>query len=124
MANSDVDHIDSYAEFDIDGKKRKCALVPFYRMSWDEAYDEDGEEASFFNHITEVLIPIDDFSEFFDISYASDFWDKMGGNTDYVNSPEECLAVNFSYAIIFGLDRKYYTPQLIKSMLDALKNPI
>jgi hypothetical protein len=28
----DVDHIDSYAEFDIDGKKCKCALVPFYRM--------------------------------------------------------------------------------------------
>jgi len=49
----------------------------------------------------------------------------MGGNTDYVNSPEECLAVNFSYAIIFGLDRNYYTPQLIKSMLDALKaNPV
>ena len=66
MANPDVDHIDSYAEFDIDGKKRKCALVPFYRMSWDEARDEDGEEASFFNHIAEVLIPIDDFSEFFD----------------------------------------------------------
>ena len=42
-------------------------------------------------------------------------------NTDYVNSPEECLAVNFSYAIIFGLDRDYYTPQLIKSMLEILK---
>lgn len=124
MANPDVDHIDSYAEFDIDGKKRKCALVPFYRMSWDEACDEDGEEASFFNHIAEVLIPLDDFSGFFDISEASDFWDKMGGNTDYVNSPEECLAVNFSYAIIFGLDGGYYTPQLIKSMLEILKNPI
>ena len=47
---------------------------------------------------------------------------KMGRNTNYVTAPEECLAVNFSDAILFGLQKKYKSPQLIEAILDALKN--
>lgn len=45
----------------------------------------------------------------------------MGENTDYVNAPEECLAVNFSYAIIFGMNYKYETPELIRSIISTIK---
>jgi hypothetical protein len=39
-----------------------------------------------------------------------------------VTAAEECLAVNFSYAIVFGMKRKYKSSQLIEAILDSLKN--
>ena len=121
MANPDVDHIDYYAEFTINGEKLKCTILPFYGKSWEEAYAKEGDTARFFRHIGVVLLPLDGFYDVFDVSDASDFWQKMGENTNYINSPEECLAVNFSYAVIFGPDCDYDTPQLIKAILDTLK---
>ena len=64
---------------------------------------------------------LDDLEHPFHFEEASDFWDKMGENTDYVNAPEECLAVNFSYAIIFGMNYKYETPELIRSIISTIK---
>ena len=122
MANPDVEHIDSYAEFTINGEKRKCTLLPFYVSSWAEAYASQGESAKFFDNMETVLVPLDDLSTPFNLEEASDFWDKMGRNTNYVTAPEECLAVNFSDAILYGLQKKYKSPQLIEAILDALKN--
>lgn len=122
MANPDVEHIDSYAEFTINGEKRKCTLLPVYVNSWADAYASQGSSVSFFNNIGTVLAPLDDQDNPLDLEDASDFWDKMGHNTDYVTAPEECLAVNFSYAIVFGKKRNYKSPQLIEGILDTLKN--
>lgn len=121
MANPDVEHIDNYAEFTIDGVKRKCALVSYYIRSWAEASKLEGPFAGFFNNIRVALMPLDELDHPYMISDASDFWEKMGSNTTYINAPEECLAVNFSYAIVYGPDMEYETPQLIKSILLALK---
>ena len=77
--------------------------------------------ARFFSHLDISLVALDDLDHPFYYEEASDFWEKMGKNTDYVNAPEECLAVNFSYAIIFGMDYEYKTPELIRSILSALK---
>ena len=68
-----------------------------------------------------MLVPLDDLNSPFDIDEVSDFWDKMGRNTSYVAAPEECLADNFSYAIVYGLDGDYESPQLIEAILEALK---
>jgi hypothetical protein len=73
-------------------------------------YNDPGQRSPsvrFFNHIDISLVALDDLEHPFHFEEASDFWDKMGENTDYVNAPEECLAVNFSYAIIFGMNYKY-----------------
>ena len=44
-------------------------------------------------------------------------------NTDYVIAPEECLADNFSYTIVYGFDGKdYQTPQLITDIYNLLCN--
>lgn len=122
MANPDVEHIDSYAEFTINGEKRKCTLLPFYVSSWAEAYASQGKSARFFKNMKVVLVPLDNLGNPVDLDDASDFWDKMGRNTDYVNAPEECLAVNFSDAILFGLQKKYKSPQLIEAIHDTLTN--
>ena len=121
MANPDVEHIDNYAEFTIDGVKRKCALVAYFAKSWAEASKLEGPLATFFNNYHTVLLPLDELDHPYSHSAASDFWDKLGRNTTYVSAPEECLAVNFSYAIVYGPDQDYRSPQLIRSILSALK---
>ena len=120
MANPDVEHIDNYAEFTIDGVKRKCTLITYYTRSWAEASELQGPSALFFRNIGVALLPLDDLDHPYSISDASDFWEKMGSNTDYINAAEECLAVNFSYAIVNGPDMLYDTPQLIESILKTL----
>ena len=122
MANPDVEHIDNYAEFTVNGVKRKCALITYYGRSWAECSALQGKPARFFNCTNTALVPIDDLSTHFGINEASDFWEIMGRNTDYVAAPEECLAVNFSYAVVLGPHRDYKSPQLIKAILNAL-NP-
>ena len=121
MANPDVEHIDNYAEFTIDGVKRKCTLVTYYTSSWKEARISKGPITRFFDNIRVVLLPLDELDHPYKINDATDFWEKMGRNTTYINAPEECLAVNFSYAIVYGLDEDYKSPQLIRSILSALK---
>lgn len=121
MANPDVEHIDNYAEFTIKGEKRKCALITTYGRTWTEASTLQGKPARFFNCTNTILVPLDDLDTRFPIREASDFWEKLGRNTNYVTAPEECLAVNFSYAIVYGPDQDYKSPQLIKAILNALK---
>jgi hypothetical protein len=51
-----------------------------------------------------------------------DFWDVVGRNTDYVFAPEECLADNFAFAVVYGIDgREYKTPRLISDITALLK---
>ena len=121
MANPDVEHIDNYAEFTIDGVKRKCTLVTYYTSSWKEARISKGPITRFFDNIRVVLLPLDELDHPYKVIDATDFWEKMGRNTTYINAPEECLAVNFSYAIVYGPDEDYKSPQLIRSILSALK---
>ena len=123
LANPDVEHIDNYAEFTINGEKRNCELLMFYTKTWEEAYAEAGDEATFFDFHEEVLVPIDALDTYYLAEEASDFWDVVGRNTDYVIAPEECMADNFGYALVYGLDGKdYQTPELIADILDALRN--
>ena len=129
MANPDVEHIDNYAEFTIHGEKRLCALLPLYCMTWSEASKKAGELARFFSFSDGCLVPLDDLDKPIHHSLASDFWDKLGNdpnwvsvrNTDYATAPEESLAVNFSYAITAS-NEVYPNPELIAAILDTLKN--
>lgn len=123
LANPDVEHIDNYAEFTINGEKRNCELLVLYTKTWEEAYAEVGDEASFFDFQEVVLVPIDVLDTYYLVEEASDFWDVVGRNTDYVTAPEECLADNFGYTLVYGLDGKeYQTPELIANIINALRN--
>ena len=123
LINPDVEHIDNYAEFTINGEKRNCELTVFYTKTWGEAYAEVGDEASFFSYNQAVLVPIDALDTYYPVEEASDFWDVVGRNTDYVIAPEECLADNFSYTIVYGFDgMDYQTPQLITNIYNLLCN--
>ena len=62
-------------------------------------------------------------SRTYTIEAASDFWDVVGRNTDYVIAPEECLADNFAFAVVRGMHpaKPYKTPALIGNIIALLK---
>ncbi len=123
LINPDVEHIDNYAEFTINGEKRNCELLVLFTKTWSEAYAEVGDEASFFDYNQAVLVPIDALDTYYPVDEVPDFWDIVGRNTDYVIAPEECLADNFGFTVVYGLDGKdYQTPELITSIYNALRN--
>ena len=123
IINPDVEHIDNYATFTINGEKRRCELIVLYEKSWAEASAEKGDQIVFFSFLKPVLVPLDDMSKVYDITEVSDFWDAVGLNTKYVIAPEECMADNFSYAVIRGINpaTPYNSPQLIQNIITALK---
>ena len=125
MANPDVDKYNNFGTFVIDGKKRRCTLLTLYTTTWAEAYSKQGENADFIRNIDIVLIPLDDLNSCYSIT-QSDIWDQigsqMGQNTFYVLSPEECMADNFSFAVVPSKPRdKYSSPQLIKDIIEKLR---
>ena len=123
IINPDVEHIDNYATFTINGEKRRCELIVLYEKSWAEASAEKGNQIVFFSFLKPVLVPLDDMTKVYDITEVSDFWDAVGLNTKYVIAPEECMADNFSYAVIRGMNpaTPYQSPQLIRNIITALK---
>lgn len=96
ISNPDVGRHDSYAEFTIDGKKMNCFTV----FITTEPFEKEGD--LFFDTATTGLVPIDDPDTIYTMEDATDFWDVFGQNTGYVIDPEECLADNFGYTIVFG----------------------
>ena len=131
LQNPDVERFDNWAEFTINGQKRRCTLLPVYECSFAEAAATN-PDASFFDYMQCVLVPLDAPDTMIPIEQASDFYTVLGHNTDYVIAAEECLADNFGYLIAFGFNGyydfvngevqfiRYQTPQLIHNIHNTL----
>ena len=129
LHNPDVERYDNYADFTINGQKRRCTLIAAYPCSFAEAVAVN-PNANFFYDMQSILVPLDEPDTMIPISEASDFYDVLGRNTGYVCAAEECIADNFSFLITFGFnghyehwleDRKihfipYATPEIIRNM--------
>jgi hypothetical protein len=122
LANPDVEHFDNYATFTINGQKKDCILVALYTKTWEEAYAQVGDEANFFAFNHSVLIPIDAPDTWYETDDASDFWDVMGENTDYVDAAEECMANNFAFSIVPDLEIEFKSPWLLEKVTALLKD--
>lgn len=109
MENPDVERYDNWAEFTINGEKRRCILVAVYECSFAEAAATH-PEASFFDYSKSVLVPLDDPDTMIPIEQASDLYQVLGHNTDYLIAAEECMADNFGDLIGYGFNG-YYTLQ-------------
>ena len=107
LMNPDVERYDNWAEFTINGEKRRCILVAVYECSYAEAA-ETNPGASFFDYSKSVLVPLDDPDTMIPLDEASDFYQVVGQNTDYLIAAEECIADNFGNLIGFGFNG-YYT---------------
>jgi len=115
ISNPDVEHHNSYATFEINGEKKDCTVI-FSAKPFEEPGDD------FFNDQIIYLVPIDDLHTVYNSEEASNFWDVFGENTSYAIDPEETLADNFSFTLIYGKDEKYETPRIIESIDAYLKS--
>ena len=79
---------------------------------------------SFFGAMETSLVPVDDLSTVYTKDDAENFWEVFGGNTTYVIDPEETMAGNFAYTLVYGLEGKdYATPEIIQAIDAYLKSP-
>ena len=115
ISNPDVGHHNSYATFTINGEQTDC----FTALVTTEHFENEGD--SFFDCMTTALVPVDGRDVYYTPEETSDFYDVFGRNTGYVIDPEECMADNFSYAVIDGTeDQVYENPEIIEGILDIL----
>lgn len=126
ISNPDVEHHDSYATFKIDGKNIDCYMV----LTAFKPFNKPGD--SFFNCLQFSIVPIDSKGEFYLPQDIENFWEIFGKNTPYVIDPEECLADNFSFAILNQEYEKYSeckrselnfkNPEIIEKIINYLKS--
>ena len=116
----DVSHYDSYGTFTINGTEQKCALIAYT----DRAY-ESGLLSEYIQNglipLNEQNIPMQENGKtiIYPITKASDFYEKVGQNTDNISSPEEILAENFAYILMGKND--FPTPSIPEKMRNVLK---
>ena len=119
ISNPDVEHHNAYAEFMIDGKPINC----FMALVTKKHFENKGDE--FFDTASPALVPIDGSDVYYYSEDASNFYDVLGRNTEYTDDPEECMADNFSYTIVYGDDGPngtgYESPEIIKQIREYLK---
>ena len=115
ISNPDVEHHNAYATFIIDGQPVDC----FTALVTTRGFENPGD--SFFYTMTTGLVPVDGTDIWYRPEDAANFDEIFGKNTGYVIDPEECMADNFSYALVYGLEgRDYPNPEIIKGILDYL----
>lgn len=118
LNNPDVEHHDSYAAFIIDDQRIDCFTAWITTMHYSEA------QSGFSSCSTTALIPIDGTDVYYMPEQASNFYEVFGKNTDYVIDPEECMADNFKYAMLYGMDGEdgqgYPNPEIIQGILDIV----
>jgi len=120
LSNPDVERRNASAPFMINGQETRCYMVALADKPFEQAGD------SFMGAMTSALIPVDQPDVIYTPADAENFYDLFGQNTGYVIDPEECLADNFRFAVVFGLDGlggmvTFPTPQLLENLLGLLK---
>ena len=115
ISNPDVEHHNAYATFIIDGQPVDC----FTALVTTRGFENPGD--SFFYTMTTGLVPVDGTDIWYRPEDAANFDEIFGKNTGYAIDPEECMADNFSYALVYGLEgRDYPNPEIIQGILDYL----
>ena len=115
ISNPDVEHHNAYATFNINGEDIDC----FFALIALEPFEKEGD--SFFASMATAIVPIDGSDTFYLPEDTSNFYDVVGYNTGYVIDPEECMADNFKYAIIYGPDPELFpNPEIQEAILDYL----
>ena len=86
----------------------------------DSVFEKPGD--TFFSGIYSGIVPLDG-SRVYRVDEVEDFWDVVGRNTNYVEDPEELMAVNFSIALT-QLDIGYESfrnPEIPEGIIAFLK---
>ena len=120
ISNPDVERHNAYATFSINNKKKDCYVMNISTKPFQKKGD------SYTSYYENILVPINKEAsdkDYYLYNECSDVLDVFGENTKYITDPEECMADNFSYALVYGLDgqMKYNNPNIIEGILKILK---
>ncbi len=118
LSNPDVEHHDSYASFTIDGQEVDCFTAWITTKSYAEA------QSGWSDCEAVALVPIDGTDTCYLSEQASNFDEIFGTNTYYVIDPEECMADNFAYAMLYGMKGRdgkgYPNPEIIEGIISIV----
>lgn len=118
-SNPDVERHDAYAAFETGGETRDCFLAMVTGRHWEKPVD------SGMNMIKPVLVQVDGADEFHETWQAENFDEIFGANTGYTYDPEEVMAVNFAFALTYGMNgpggNGYASPEIIEKIVQYLK---
>lgn len=114
ISNPDVENYDCAAEFTIDGKKEKGTII-FYAPDFDESNPQTFMDSGY-----AAIVPCSEPSRVYAYTDVPDFYEVVGYNTDYVIAAEECMADNFSFAVAYGMNAEYISPEIIQAVLNTL----
>ena len=118
IVNPDVEHHNSYATFNVDGKLIDC-FTAFVTL---RHFEKEGDK--FFDVSTTALVPIDGTDTYYKKDEVANFDDVFGKNTAYVIDPEECMSDNFSLALMNGREgadgKGYASPEIIEGVFNIL----
>ncbi len=113
-SNPDVKSYDSHATFTINGKPTEATVVAYYP---DREFKED---AVMIEEVEAGVVPVDQPDKIYPVEEVEDFYKVMGNNADKITSASDCLAINFTEAVMNGLDGQYENPGIIREMLDYM----
>lgn len=119
VANPDAERYDCKAVFTIDGKPVEATIVA--------TYDEEVPESYPFRYrMPAGVVPIAKPDRVIPVDEVPDFWKVVGRNTQYVIAAEECLAENFTLAVMFSDKEKSYlsrmpNSEIVKKIITILK---
>jgi hypothetical protein len=115
-SNPDVEHHNSYATFKINGEEKDCFAITVVTKQ----FEKEGD--MLLDYMKLALVPVDGSDVYYLSNEVDNLWNVFGLNTSYVIDPEECMADNFSYAMVYGLDgRGYSDPQIIEGIINYLQ---
>lgn len=130
LQNPHSDRYDVYATFDIYGSgnsKQQGTYIFATRLT--KTYGEVAEAAKKdastqvnpYKYTERILVSADDLSTVVPVHMADDFWTKVGRNVEQFEDAEECIAINFGNAVIYGeTGKKYNSPELITKIINTL----
>lgn len=118
ISNPDVENHNSSATFTIDGKDVEC----FVDWVTTRHFEEEGDD--FFDLTITALVPVDGTDTYYTPEQTTNFYEVFGRNTQYVTDPEECMADNFAFAMLYGTagpeGNGYESPEIIEGIIDYL----
>ena len=122
-SNPDVDHHDARVTMTINGQAKECVMA----FATSKPFEKEGDV--FMDNIDILFVPVDEPNTYYSLIKGevdkAEYAEKVGLNTGYTIDPEECMADNFSYAVIYGAagieGEAYPTPEIIDSIISYLK---
>lgn len=122
-SNPDVDHHDARVTMTINGEAKECVMA----FATSKPFEKEGDV--FTQNVDILFVPVDEPNTYYSLIKGevdrAEFAERVGRNTGYTIDPEECMADNFSLAIIYGAagieGEAYPTPEIIDNIIDYLK---